>query len=574
MNRSENRRRGKRRYQAARNSASPAAARQSLLDTAMQHHAAGRLAEAEQAYRQMLDSDPTDPPALHFLGVIAHQRGDGDAAVDLIETALRHAPGDIEIEMHLGIAYLGVGRLEDAASAFLTVLSARPVHAEAHHNLARVRERQGRMEEAVASYRDAVTAAPQSAELHIALGNALRRGERLEEAVASYREALSIKPDSTVAYVNIGNIYGTMGRLDDAAASFRQAVTLEPGFAQAHRHLSLVKKFRQYDDDVKAMEKQYAAPSSRPKQRMHLGFALAKAHEDLGHYEKSFQYLLEANTTKRRSFEFDIEDAERRFRRLTELFEPSLYARLEGSGAPDTTPLFIVGMPRSGTTLVEQILSSHPEVRGAGDLPWLKEIIEDEFGAIDDDAFYKGVRLADNETFSGIGQRYVQKLHERSDGAPFVTDKMPFNFQFVGMINLILPNAKIVHCRRDPLDTCLSIFKNYFSEGNLFAYDLAELGRFYGLYRRVMAHWETVLPGRVFDIGYEDLVSDQEPSSRALLDHCGLDWNDACLAFHKTDRTVVTNSSAQVRKPIYRDSVRSWTRYEAQLAPLIKALDL
>jgi len=305
---------------------------------------------------------------------------------------------------------------------------------------------------------------------------------------------------------------------------------------------------------------------------MHLGFGLAKAHEDLGHYEKSFAYLLEANTLKRRSFKFDMEDAERRFRHLTELFEPSLYARLQGSGSPDQTPIFIVGMPRSGTTLVEQILSSHPQVQGAGELPWLKEIIENAFGAIDDDAFYDRVREADIETFSRIGAGYAGRLRERSDGAAFVTDKMPFNFQFVGMINLVLPKAKIVHCRRDPLDTCLSIFKNYFSEGNHFAYDMGELGRFYNLYRGVMAHWETVLPGRVFDIGYEDLVSDQETGSRALLEYCGLEWDDACLAFHKTDRTVVTNSSAQVRKPIYRDSVRSWKRYEDQLAPLIEAL--
>jgi len=226
MNRSENRRQSKRRQRAAGKSTRPAAGRRALLDIAMQHHGAGRLTEAERSYRQMLDNDPTDSSALHFLGVIAHQRGDGDAAVGLIETALRHAPGDVEMEMHLGIAYLGVNRLGDAAGAFLNVLSTKPNHAEAHHNLARVRENQGRLDEAVTSYRDAAAAAPQSAELRIALGNALRRGERLEETVDSYREALAIKPDIAFAHVNIGNIYGTMGRLDDAAASFRQAVAL------------------------------------------------------------------------------------------------------------------------------------------------------------------------------------------------------------------------------------------------------------------------------------------------------------------------------------------------------------
>ena len=226
-------------------------------------------------------------------------------------------------------------------------------------------------------------------------------------------------------------------------------------------------------------------------------------------------------------------------------------------------------MPRSGTTLVEQILASHPKVHRAGELNYLHRVVTSRFTKIDDARFAESLNQASTGDFSGAGGEYIRMIRERADSAGFITDKMPLNFHLIGMIKLMLPNAKIIHCCRDPLDTCLSIFKNYFSfDGHYYAYDLDEIGRYYNLYRDLMRHWRHVLPGFIYDIQYENLVAEQEKQSRALLAYCGLEWDDACLEFHKTDRPVQTASSAQVRRPIYKDSVQSWKRYENQLAPL------
>ncbi len=229
-------------------------------------------------------------------------------------------------------------------------------------------------------------------------------------------------------------------------------------------------------------------------------------------------------------------------------------------------------MPRSGTTLVEQILASHPDVYGGGELGDLKRIITSYFGMEDDTGFADKIRQTESEYFIGAGDEYVTSVRNHFNTDKFITDKMPGNFKFIGMIRLMLPNAKVIHCRRDPLDTCLSIFKNYFSKSHYYAYDLTELGKYYNLYRDLMKHWHSVLPDFIYDIQYEDVVADQEKQSRALLEHCGLEWDDACLEFHRTDRPVMTASASQVRRPIYKDSVQSWKRYENWLAPLLDVL--
>ena len=230
-------------------------------------------------------------------------------------------------------------------------------------------------------------------------------------------------------------------------------------------------------------------------------------------------------------------------------------------------------MPRSGTTLVEQILASHPEVYGAGELNYLNRVITSCFKNIEDARFTESVHQANISDFSDAGDQYIGLLRKRADAERFIIDKMPMNFRFIGMIKLMIPNAKIIHCCRDSRDTCLSIFKTCFSaNSHYYAYDLGELGRYHNLYRDLMTHWGAVLPDFIYHIHYEDMVADQEKQSRAMLAYCGLEWDDACLAFHKTDRPVQTASAAQVRRPIYKDSVQSWKRYENQLAPLLEVL--
>jgi len=550
MNRAENRRRRKIAEKASKNVRPVQPARssperqqkltiQQALDLAVQHHTAGRLPQAKSIYQQILQTDDSQPVALHLLGVIAHQVGKNDIAVDLITKAL----------------------------------VIKPEYAEAHTNLGNALQDLGKLDEAVDSYQKALAIKPNFAEAHNNLGNALQDLGKLDEAVDSYHKALAIKPEYAEAHNNLGTALQELWRPDAAVASYHKALAIKPDYAEAHRHLAGVSKFSEYDDDIKAMEYTYALPGLIDEQRMHLAFGLGKAFEDLCQYEKAFGFFLTGNAIKHGTCEFSIESVEKSFENLKKLFTRNLFSKHRGVGSSDETPIFVLGMPRAGTTLVEQILASHPKVHGAGELGYLNQIVTSYFGKIGDDTFSENFNQASIRDISIAGDEYIGMVRERADTAAYITNKMPDNFMFIGMIKLMLPNAKIIHCRRDPLDTCLSIFKNLFTANNYYyAYDLSILGQYYLLYRDLMTHWCIVLPDFIYNIQYEDVVAEQEKQSRALLAYCGLEWDNACLEFYRTDRPVTTLSSAQVRRPIYKDSVRSWKRYENQLAPLLEVL--
>ena len=504
----------------------------------MGHHEAGRLSEAEAIYREVLKAEPIHPVAKNLLGIIAYQNENPEEARTLITQALAVAPDYPEAHNNLGNVLKGLGALEDAVASYQQALAIKPSFAEAHNNL----------------------------------GKALRKLGRPEDAVASYHQAIAIKPDFADAHYNLGLALQDVGHLEDAAAGYRKALAVKPDFAEAHRLLAVVRKFSEYDDDIKAMEDTYAMPGLGDEQRMHLAFGLGKSFEDLQQYEKAFGFFLTGNAIKRGTCDFSIENAEKSFGNLKKLFIEKIFTKHLGAGSSDETPIFVLGMMRSGTTLVEQILASHPKVHGAGELDYLRDNVASNFSKIDDAKFVDSVNQASASRFSSAGGEYIDLIRGHSDKARFITDKMP-NFEFIGMIKLMLPNAKVIHCCRDPRDTCLSIFKNYFTvDAHHYAYDLSDLGRYYNLYRDLMNHWHSVLPDFIYDIQYEDVVADQERQSRALLEYCGLEWDDACLEFHGTDRPVMTASAAQVRRPIFKDSVQSWKRYENQLAPLLEIL--
>ena len=385
-------------------------------------------------------------------------------------------------------------------------------------------------------------------------------------------QAVAIAPDYIDAHNNLGNALGELGRMDEAAASFRKALALDPNFAEAHRNLAGIKKHSEHDEDIWAMEQAYAKPNTTDEQRMHLAFGLGKAFEDLRLYEKAFGFFAEGNSIKRESYSFSIDDQDNFFKKLEEAFDASLFAKHQGTGCDDETPIFILGMMRSGTTLVEQILASHRQVYGAGELETMNKFFSSYFDKGNGVELPATIRQADRADFKRIGVEYIQAIRKLSSDNLFVTDKMPGNFRYIGLIKLMLPNAKVINCRRDPADNCLSIFKNYFTGNHEYAYDLREIGRYYNLYHGLMDHWQSVISGFIHNIQYEDLVADPIGQIRTLLEYCGLDWDDACLDFHKTDRPVRTASGEQVRKPIYKDSVQLWKRYKTQLAPMIEIL--
>ena len=320
------------------------------------------------------------------------------------------------------------------------------------------------------------------------------------------------------------------------------------------------------------MEQAYAKSATNDEQRMHLAFGLGKAFEDLHQYEKAFSFFAEGNSIKRRSYSYTVDDRGNFFKKLEEVFDSSLFAKHQGTGCDDETPLFILGMPRSGTTLVEQILASHRHVHGAGELRTLKRIVTSCFDKGKVAEFPESIRQVDSADFEHPGFEYIQAIRKHTPDARFITDKMPENYKYIGLIKLMLPGAKVIHCRRDPVDTCLSIFKTFFTVMHEYSHDLGELGRYYSFYCRLMEHWHSVVPGFIHDVQYESMVVDQAGQTRALLEYCGLEWDDACLEFHKSDRPVRTASAEQVRRPIYKGSVQLWKRYETQLAPLLERL--
>ncbi len=428
-------------------------------------------------------------------------------------------------------------------------------------------------DEAVASYNKALAIKPDYAEAHSNLGNALKDLGKLDEAVASYNKALAIKPDYAEAYSNLGNALQSLGKLDDAVASYHKALAIKPDYAEAHRHLARVKKYSENDEDIRSMEQNYANLEINDEQRMHLAFGLGKAFEDLQQYEKAFDFFVEGNTLRRKAYRYSVDDDAVFFNKIKKALNTSFFAKHQHTGYKgERPPIFILGMPRSGTTLVEQILASHPQVHGAGELETLRQIILNDFDKGNGVDFPESTKQADGADFECAGIKYTRDSRKRSLDSQFVTDKMPDNFKYIGLIKLMLPDAKVIHCRRDPADTCLSIFKNYFIKQHKYSHDLRELGRYYNLYRDLMEHWHSVIPGFIHDIQYENMVTDQVGQTRALLKYCGLEWNDACLEFHKTDRPVATASAAQVRRPIYNSSVQLWKKYEKQLSPLLEIL--
>jgi tetratricopeptide (TPR) repeat protein len=611
------------------------------LDMALQHHAAGRLPNAERIYHQILQSDPDHPIALNFLGVIAHQMGKHDIAVNLLskaltvkpdyadahnnignafkalgrrddavagfqqavaieqdfaeahlnlgnefrelgrlddavaslEKALASKPGFADAHFNLGICFKELGRLDDAVSCYQKSLAIKPDFARAHNNLGTALRSLGIVDESLSCYQKAVAIDPEFAEAHYNLGNAYSDIDRVEEAVASYQRALAIRPGYAEALNNLGNAFMSLGNLAESLMCYRKALAIRPEFIDAHRQIASLKTFTEYDHDIKSMEDAFARPDLADEQRTHLAFGLGKAFEDLQKFEKAFEFFTTGNAIKRSGLDFSIDDVAAHFNYLKELFNKTLFDGLHAVGSSDETPIFILGMPRSGTTLIEQILASHPEIHGGGERYDLQRNIEAGFGKIGDAAFADNINQARPDQFSMAGDNYIRGIRDRFIGGRHITDKMPNNFQLIGMIRLMLPNAKIIHCCRDPLDTCLSIFKNLFTaNGHYYAYDLADLGRYYSLYSDLMNHWHHILPGVIHDIRYEDMVLGQETQTRALIEFCELDWDEACLNFQKTDRPVHTTSSVQIRKPIYKDSIQSWKRYENRLSPLRAAL--
>jgi tetratricopeptide (TPR) repeat protein len=532
----------------------------------------GKPEDAFASYSRALTLRPDFADAHYNLGIVLQEQGKLDEAIASYRQALRVEPDKADTLNTLGVALTKQARLAEAVDCFRQAIILQPDYAEAYNNLGITLTKLDRLDEGVDCFRQAVSLKPDEAETYYNLGNALKDKGNPDEAVDCFRQAVSLKPDYAEAHYNLGFIFRQLGRVDEATACFRKALSLKPDYAQAYKGLSLMLKYTEVDEYTHAMEDLYNKIENADGDRIVLGFALGKIFEDLRNYKRSFAFLLEANRLKRASYQYSIQDDFDLFARIKTVFSPDFFASHQGSGNEDKTPIFILGMPRSGTTLVEQILASHSLVFGAGELTVLENLTGAACPRSVSKQFPECMLDLGMETFKTMGSQYLKKIHEYSRDAEYITDKLPHNFMRVGTIRAILPNAKVIHCMRNAMDTCLSIFKKDFTGAHPYAYDLAELGQYYNLYRDLMAHWEKVLPGFMHTLKYEELVTNQRKQTKRLLDFCGLPWDEACLDFHKTERRVSTASLAQVRQPIYKDSIGLWKRYEKQLEPLRKAI--
>jgi len=536
---------------------------------------AGRGEDAAAHYRAALAADPDFAEASFGLGKLLAERNSLEDAITCYRQALDVDPDYIEARAALGIALSRLDQDDEAMVEFHAVLAAEPDSPVAHNGIAVLQERKLQHEDAMMHYRTVLAANPGQVDAMAGMANALKNTGRHQEALTIARRVLAQRPNFPPAISLLGVILAELGEMKEARGLIRRAAILSPNRPEILYHAALLSKVQPDDGTVDALEAALSLVASfTPREKCLLSFALAKAYDDLGERERSFRHLLRGNAIKRSQTPYNEAATLAGMARIAEVFTLALLSARQGIGDPSTVPVFIVGMPRSGTTLVEQILASHAAVFGAGERTELancvRHLTAERIGA---SGFPEAVWTLSGDSLRRMGADYVAALHPLAPAAIRIIDKMPGNFLYLGLIRLILPNARIIHVRRDPVDTCLSCFSKLFTGIQPFTYELGELGRYYRSYERLMAHWRTVLPADLLlEVEYEALVADFEPQVRGIVAHCGLPWDPACLEFYKTPRAVHTASMLQVRQPIYRSAIGRWRPDAALLQPLLGAL--
>ena len=516
--------------------------------------------------------DDKDAQSHNDLGVLYSSSGRVDDAIKEFQHSVDKDPRNFLAYTNLGDHLLLIGDVKLSVDSFKSAIQLNPRFADAYNGLGNAYRLLGKWDEAAALYRQAIEIDPQHKDAYNGLGNALRETGEIKKAVSMYMRAIEIDPNNDVAYNNLGNSLSDQGDINGAIAAYYKSIEINPEYAEAYRHLANVKKYAEDDPDIRLIESLYMKNGVSDEQRMHLCFALGKIYEDIGEYYRSMDFIQNGNQLKRSLIDYSKSEEQFLFDEIIETFSKRLFSHYDDSGCLNDTPIFILGMPRSGTSLVEQIIASHPLVYGGGELNNLPKLEKNICSDLADSSYPRCVESLDMSVIYNIGEEYIDSIRKNTMIERFVTDKMPLNFLRIGLIKLILPNAKIIHCMRDPMDNCLSIYKNYFPRSYKWSYDMSELGGYYKSYLKIMEHWRDVLPECFYDVSYERLVSDQYEETKKMLDYCDLQWSDSCLSFHKTKRVVGTASNAQVRNPIYNDSVNLWRKYEKELEPLRAAI--
>ncbi|HEV3080042.1 MAG TPA: sulfotransferase [Gemmataceae bacterium] len=539
-----------------------------------------QLPEAALCYQQAVRRQPNLSQALNNLGNIRAAQGNLEEAADYLQRAINSEGNNPEAYSNLAVVQRLRGRPAAAEACARAAISLKPDSAHAHRNLGLTLRELDRRDEAVACFREVIRCKPEWADAHNNLGLALKDLGRLQEAIASFEYAAQLAPDWVDPHSNHGVALTEQGNIPEAIGRFQHCLRLNPDYAQAYYNLSELAAAERYQfsiPEIAHMRMLLSRDKLSCEDASLLHYTLATLANNLGNYDEAFSHYARANELQKKDMQqrgiaFDAAQCRRFVERVMAVCNDAYFQHVRAFGTSSELPVFIVGMPRSGTSLVEQILASHPHVFGSGERSDIQHLAMAIRQQLHISASYpECLASLDSETTAALADSHVQRLQSVGGHALRVVDKMPGNFHFLGLIATLFPRARIIHCRRDPLDTCVSCFCQNFRSLN-YAQSLEDLGAHYRQYERLMAHWHAVLPMAIHDVCYEQLVSDPDTVMRDLVAFLGLEWNDRCRQFHENRRAISTPSKFQVRQPLFARSVGRWKRFEAHLQPLLEAL--
>jgi tetratricopeptide (TPR) repeat protein len=581
---------------------------------ASQYYRAGQLLPAQQMFRYVLGLEPHNAEAMHLLGGISLQLREYDQALEHFRAAARASDNPV-FWNDLGVACIAAGEFREGVTAIEQALQLRPEYPEAYNNLGIASQQVGEAARALDSFEQAIRLRPGYAEAYCNLGNALREQGEYEGAAVACEQAFRLRPESAEAANNLGLALQESGQVEKAADYYRLALELRPTFAGASNNLATALKelglleeaatqFRatlrlqpnhalvyynlcQLVADGRAtlepaefnhLKTLVEAGQGSPVDRSVLAFALAAVLERQGAYDQAFRYYQQANEVRRRSLEeakreFDPFRFQAQVDQVIATFDAEYFRKVQGWGTDTDLPIFILGVPRSGTTLVEQILSSHPEVFGAGELGEMPRLLRALARTAGDVRYDPPPVLPSEDVARDLAAGYLRRLQQVGGSARRVTLKTLENFLYLGVVGTLFPRAPVLYCRREPLDVCVSCYFQNF-QGSDFSWSLRDVGVYYRQYERLMAHWSRVLPMPLLEVAYEELIAHPEAVMRKMVEFCGLEWNARCLAFFNNPRPVRTSSTVQVRKPLSTRSIGRWKHFASHLEPLFEALDL
>ena len=577
---------------------------------AVYHQQRGAYTEAERLFRAVLASDPQQPDALHYLGLLAYQTERPELAVALLQQSLAAAPDNPAFHYNLAgvLAKLGrgleavphyqrcldrqhangdawqglattlhtLGHPEDAVACLEQACAYAPLHSGCWAALAEIQDSLGLLPEAVKACRRAVQLSPHEPNLRVQLARHLVKLGRHDEALELLNATIASAPQLASAYFERAVLHAILGRFEEARRGLETTLTLKPDFYSACFHFAAIKKFDGDDPLVKRL--QAAAEHGQwkePADGINVHFTLGKILQDQGQYHAAFTHFAAGNKLRRDTLHYSTEEQCKLMQQIKLAFDKTYLERMSAVAQTTEVPVLIVGMSRSGTTLTEQILSRHPQVYGGGELNFMHAALRRRLGLDMRRNYVPALMNLGAADLRLLGEQCLKELCALAPAAKRITDKMPSNFMLLGFIHALYPSARIIHCRRDPLDNCLSLFTTLFESGHPYTSDLTELGEFYRLYADLMQHWRLTLPaGTMLEIDYEELVTNTEAQARRMLKHCGLDWNPVCLQLKENQRGIRTASLYQARQPVYRSSIGRWKPYEAFLDPLKAALRL